>query len=407
LPVSPIVRRLVGSACALLLCGLFACGGAAPGEASDAGHDDAGAADASAPDAGSTDAGLHDAGGVDAGPFDAGNGLSSAYFDVGLAADPVFTRANPDPALVDLGALDALIAQAREQKSDSLLVALNDVIITETYFGKRPAVASVQSITKSVTSLAVGALLDDGKIASVDAPASTWFSDWGTGEKANVTLRMLLNMTSGLDDNDAFFAQSDLLAYARAQPLATAPGTQWAYSNEGAMLFAGILQAASGLGADALVEERYFAPMGITDAQWAADGAGNIQTPGGLYLSPRDLLRLGRLARDGGSWSGTRLVSSAWLGQSTVNQTSLEPCYGYLWWIVQDGCGDTSMTHSVSGSPKGFFADGWGGNYIAVIPSSHVIGIRTKALAGDATFAQEQATAYPAFTGNVAALVHP
>ncbi len=334
-------------------------------------------------------------------------GLDGNYFDTSLPPESLFQRANPDASEIDLTALNKLIADAEQQQSDSLIVAIGDTIITELYFGKGSQVSEAESITKSVTSLAVGLLLDQGKIGSIDEKVSTWFPEWGQGEKAQVTVRELLNMTSGLEDDPNFFNQSDLLAFARAQALTTTPGSAWAYSNEGVMLFAGIIKQAAGMGADTLLGQHLFVPMGITDWRWDPDGAGNVQTPGGLWLRPLDLLRLGRLARENGSWNGQQLVSSAWITQSTSNQTALEPCYGDLWWIVRPGCGDTSNPTATINSPvSGYFADGWGGNYIAVLPASHVIAVRTKTPAADATFDQEWATSFPTFTDDVNALVH-
>src|SRR5262249_21741500 len=146
---------------------------------------------------------------------------------------------------------------------------------------------------KSVVSLAVGALIDDGTIPSVDVPISTFFPEWNTPPKSEVTLRELLTMTGGLVDTEAFWDQQDYLAYARSQPLSFAPGTVYEYSNENVMLFAGIVQKAAGKPIDQLVRERYFAPLGITDSFWATDPSGTPESPGGLYLTSRDLLRIG------------------------------------------------------------------------------------------------------------------
>ena len=182
------------------------------------------------------------------------------------------------------------------------------------------------------------------------------------------------------------------------------PGALYSYSNESAMLFAGIIEQAAGMPVDKLVQQRYFAPLGITDWTWAPDGAGNIQTPGGLYLSPRDLLRIGALALHGGEWQGTSLIDSSWLGFSTKNETPLELCYGYLWWIVRAGCNGVNFGTGVPGSVvHGYFADGWGGNSIAVIPAMHLVAVRTK-IPFPETTTEEQMTVYAQFTADVTAL---
>ena len=367
-----------------------------------------GASDAAALDAKSpivpADGSPPDAAAGDASEGGAGDGLDPAYFDPGLNADSVFPHANPDFTIIDKAALDALIADATQQQSDALVIAENDVIITEKYFGKGARAASVQSVTKSVTSLAIGALIEDGKIASVDVPVSAFYPEWGSGTKSGVTLRHLLTMTSGLVDDDAFFDHPDLLAFARAQPLQAAPGAAYSYSNESVMLFAGIAEQAAGMPIDRYVQERYFGPLGITDWTWAPDGAGNIQTQGGLYLSPRDLLRIGTLGLHGGQWQGASLIDAAWLGFSTKNETPLELCYGYLWWVVRDGCNGVDFGTGVAGSVvHGYFADGWGGNYVAVIPAMHLVAVRTSIPVPE-TVAQAELTDDPRFTADVTAL---
>jgi CubicO group peptidase (beta-lactamase class C family) len=335
--------------------------------------------------------------------------LDPAYFDAHLPADSVFPRANPDSSKVNLEALRTLLDDAAAQDSDAVVITQDDVIIAEKYFGKGPQVGPVMSATKSVVSLAVGALIDEKKIASLDVPVSTYFPEWGVGEKAGVTLRHLLTMTSGLVDDPNFFNAQDLLAFARAQPLASPPGSTYSYSNEGVMLFAGIVADAAGMPIDQYVKTHFFTPLGITDWFWAPDGAGNVQTPGGLNLSPLDLARLGALVRRGGVWGPSRLISTHWLTTSTENETPLELCYGYLWWVVRSGCDGSHFGTGVPGSPvDGYFADGWGGQYMAVLPAARIVAIRTKNPfhgSQPETQADEEATEDLAFTREAVALV--
>ena len=332
--------------------------------------------------------------------------LDPAFFDRDLPTESFFHRANPDPTKIDLAKLVALMEQAAALDSDSILIAQDDVIIVEKYFGKGNTKASVQSVTKSVDSLAVGALLDEGKIPSVDVPVSRFFPEWANDpQKATATLRELLTMTGGVVDNDAFWTQSDLLAYAKSQPLGYAPGTQYQYSNESAMLFSGIVEQAAGTPIDKFVTDHFFTPLGITDAFWDADPAGHPETPGGLFLTTLDMFRIGVLGEHQGVWNGQRLLSESWMAESTKNETPLEACYGYLWWMVRPGCnGVTFGTASLTSPVQGFFADGWGGNFIAVIPSSHIVAVRRKLPADTASPEEVERTWYEAFTQDVAGL---
>jgi CubicO group peptidase (beta-lactamase class C family) len=342
---------------------------------------------------------------VDGGAPDAPAALDPRFFDPGVLGDDVFSLANPDPATIDVDALLRILAEAETQKSDGVVIARGDVIVAEKYFGHDGARATVQSITKSVVSLAIGALLDDGKIPSLDVPVSKYFAEWATGEKAKVTLRHLMAHTSGLqDDADGLFGAPDALVYARARPLATAPGASFAYSNVGTMLLGDIVKQAAGKAADAFVAERFFVPAGIIDWKWGKDPAGNVMTPGGLFLTPRDLLRLGRLVHDGGKWNGAALVSTSWISTSTSAPSGDYACYALLWWLIRDGCDSATGLTGTPGKVQGFLADGWGGNYIAVTASSPIVAVRTKTPPPNVTFEEERKTAFEAFPHEVATL---
>jgi len=358
---------------------------------------------ASAPAASDPDAATQPDAGASADAADAP--LDPRFFDPDLAPDDVFTRHNPDPARVDVAALEAILTEAAAQESDGVLVADGDTIVAEKYFGHTPGLATIQSITKSVASLAIGALVESGKIPSLEVPVSTYYPEWSSGDKALVTLRHVLEHTSGLRDGaTGLFDQPDTLAYARARGLSAKPGTVFAYANVGSMLLAGIIEQAAGIGADAYVRDRFFTPMGIVKWTWSKDAAGNVATPGGLFLAPRDLLRLGRLVRERGAWSGASLVSPAWIAESTATESRKYECYALHWWLLRDGCDADTGLSGTPGPIQGVLADGWGGNYVAVVPASQIVAVRTKAPLPNGTFAEVHKTAYPTFPHEVAAL---
>jgi CubicO group peptidase (beta-lactamase class C family) len=319
---------------------------------------------------------------------DANTALDPAFFDPcasNHAGDPIFHWANPDPATININALQQLLSDAASQKSDAVIVAVGDTVIADKCFSSVKEPATIQSITKSIVSLAVGVLIANGEIASLDTPISRFFPEWTDGTRAMVTLRHLLTQTSGLVDEvtdagaNGLFSAPDALAYARSLHPSNVPGTTFNYSNVGVMLLGGIVTRAAGKDAAAFIQDQLFTPLGITDAKWSRDQAGNAMTPGGLFLTPLDLLRIARLARQQGMWQGNMLVPMSWIALSTAPQTVVDyPCYGYLWWMIRDNCNaDTGLT-GTAGPLQGFDADGYGGNYAAVIPSSNVIGVRTK-----------------------------
>ena len=126
-------------------------------------------------------------------------------------------------------------------------------------------------------------------------------------------------------------------------------------------------------------EKRLFDPLGIDSYEWYAfpNAPEMIVASSTLYLRPRDMAKIGQMYLDGGVWNGTRIVSENWVTQSTQQAIgmvaaespipSLNPAYGYLWWL------GTFPT----GSTKTYFAAGWGGQFIFVFPEVEMVVVFT------------------------------
>jgi len=250
------------------------------------------------------------------------------------SAGRFFPRGEGAALGLDPAALSALVGAAEKSHSDALILIKDGRVVVEEYFGHRPRPISIMSITKGIVSLAIGALIDEKKIPSVDAPLSTWFPEWGEGPKAKVTLRHVLTHSSGLEHQGPakLYAQPDRLAYVRQLPLVESPGQRVSYNNEAVELLSGIVRIAAGKPLDVYVKEKFFAPMDIVDFSWDKDSAGNVQTYADLSLSARDLAKIGQWMLDGGRWNGKQLVSSTWIAQST-SPARADSSIGLLWWV--------------------------------------------------------------------------
>ncbi|MBI5630503.1 MAG: beta-lactamase family protein [Elusimicrobia bacterium] len=182
------------------------------------------------------------------------------------------------------------------------------------------------SATKSVASLAVGLLIDDGLIQSLDQPVSDFVSQWKEGEKSKITIRMLLNHTSGLDTHGRG------VPYALNAPLVYPPGTAFVYNNPAVDLLGVVIEKASGVRADLYIARRLFEPLGIADWDWAKDSAGNPLIAGELQIRPADLAKIGQMVLDGGVWNGRHVLSKSWLERSVEASQPFDPTCGLLWW---------------------------------------------------------------------------
>lgn len=327
-----------------------------------------------------------------------------SFFDSPAAAQEFFPRAEPEAVGVERAALAALVAEAQNTHSNALLVIKDGRVIAERYFGhpiKQPL--RINSVTKSIVSLAIGQLIEDGKIPSLNTPVSRWFPEWSGGQKAKITLRHILTHTSGLFHEESaakLYQQPDVVGYARGLPVVDEPGKSFSYSNEAAALIPGIVLAASGKLLDIYLRDRLFKPLGIADYNWDRDVAGNVMAYGGLWLFPRDLARIGQLMLDSGRWNGKQLVPAAWVRACTSPARADLPDYGLYWWLYHD------RTNS---PPKvaGFGGDGWLGQYLVVYPEQHLVAVRLHAVESSNDERENQKYGFPAFRALVFALTQP
>lgn len=229
--------------------------------------------------------------------------------------------------------LQALERRAKETQTTALLIWQDGQIISS--FGADTKVP-LYSLTKSFVSLAIGFLVDEGKITTLDAPVKEWFSDredFCHGAKASITLRMLMTHTSGIEDHfvepdnsfnvekcNAFRQVPDVLEAALKLRVIKPPGTHASYSNASADILVALVQRISGRRIDAYLQEKLFAPLGISGWEWVSStkqlfGSDDDRPSGadGLVLTANDLLKVGQMILQHGQHAGKQLLSKAWI----------------------------------------------------------------------------------------------
>jgi CubicO group peptidase (beta-lactamase class C family) len=214
---------------------------------------------------------------------------------------------------------------------------------------------TVQSVSKTVTSVIIGAAIERGDFkADLNTPVLKYFDDSKVknvdDRKRRMTVRDLLTMTAGLDWNDEGFltgdprndtslmeASDDWVQYAINKPMAAEPGKVWNYSSGATELLAYIFQKETGQNIDDYGQKYLFAPLGIKH-EWKRTYLGDVDAEGGLYLNDSDLAKIGYLYLHDGVWDGQRIVSTEWVEASLTPyfQTD-EPQfkYGFQWWLYQ------------------------------------------------------------------------
>ena len=236
---------------------------------------------------------------------------------------------------VDGPALQRLLRAAEAAHSDALVVWKDGREVGAWYFGKAPKQIEAMSATKSIVNLAIGRLVTTGAIRSIDDSVSKFYPEWKQGRKRAITIRQLLNHTSGMQNDGSQEVESspDVVRLALAAELTDEPGTRFYYNNKAVNLLAGIVHKASGKKMDALLRSDVFGPLGITDFHWMRDSAGNPYAYARLQMLPADMAKLGQLVLDRGRWNGKQLIASEWF-DATMRGSAVEPRAGLLWWLI-------------------------------------------------------------------------
>jgi CubicO group peptidase (beta-lactamase class C family) len=266
----------------------------------------------------------------------------------------------PGQAAPNAAALDRLMNRARATDSDAVIVVHRGKTLVEDYFGKPKGRIEAMSATKSIVALAIGRLLSDGRIKSLDAPVHTFYPEWNQGRKAHITIRHLLTHRAGLQCDritTEIYRSPDFVQLALAADLTDDPGVTFRYNNKSCNLLAGVVQKASGIRMDTLIGDEIFKPMGITDFGWSLDKAGNPHAMSGLQILPADLVKLGRLMMNNGKWNDKQILPASFVAEAVRDQITPPPSdpqsialsslttseslatfgfgqhYGLLWWV--------------------------------------------------------------------------
>jgi CubicO group peptidase (beta-lactamase class C family) len=215
----------------------------------------------------------------------------------------------------------------------------------------------VRSISKSVVSLLIGIALERKLIGSLDDSVFDYlpkYRELRTSEKATIRIRDLLTMTSGLVSNEPLPYSSpnsterlmaeaeDPYRFVLERKILTRPGERFSYSGGSTMLLSAVLAEVTQQPLDAFARDALFGPLGIKRFEWKRlRRSGEVAAYGGLRLTPRDLARIGALVLSGGEGETGRIVSSAWVEDSTTPRIDgwYPDRYGYHWWIGRSDIG--------------------------------------------------------------------
>jgi CubicO group peptidase (beta-lactamase class C family) len=217
----------------------------------------------------------------------------------------------------------------------------------------------IWSGTKSFTATAWMLALEELADVTLDTPAYSLLPDVPLSDprKAQITLRHLLTMTSGIAGEASGVAgmptatDAGIFEFAlghgpnrfgqRVDTLVADPGTRWDYSDAAYAHLSLCFHAALGRDIADYMEQKVFSKLGMF-AAWDLQGGAGFRGPHtnahtGLHLSARDLARFGLLVLAGGRWNDEQIIPAHAVAEMTTVSQSLNPAYGLGWWSNSEG----------------------------------------------------------------------
>ena len=221
------------------------------------------------------------------------------------------------------------------------------------------------SVTKSIVAIAAGFAVDEGLISVTDKVTGYFPDIVKTQVDANLslmTIENLLTMTSGHKADWDFegLGTGDVIKEFLLTPVPNKPGVEFSYNTDGVNVLSQIVERASGVRFDKYVHERLFGPLGIENYMWEIERNGIINAGFGLYLTARDLAKIGTFLLNNGMWAGKQLLSPEWVKRAGSRLCDNgEYGYGYLFWRQK---------------PEDSYAAIGGGNqYCVVLPKEDMV----------------------------------
>jgi len=300
-----------------------------------------------------------------------------------IAAATDLPTASPESVGVDSRPLVQLSETIRKEKLDvrSFLVVKDGKLIYERY-GQgvtRDHNFELYSITKNITALAAGVLVDSGrtrldeKIAPVLVRTRPDLRN-AFADKQDIELRHVMSMSTGLvydfkpTDDPIYYGAPDRLKLAAETTPKGKPGAQFDYTDVNPILASATLGADAGMPLQDLAEQKIFKPLGMTHYAWErADDRGLVSSGWGLRLRAVDMAKVGMLVLSGGRWNDQQIVSQAWM--RTMTAPSSAPFYGLYWWI-----------NDIVPTEPEVHAMGFKGQFIVALPERNAVVVMTSML---------------------------
>ena len=260
----------------------------------------------------------------------------------------------------------------------SFLIVRHGRLVYERYYhgGARDHSDNVHSASKSLLQALFSIAIRRGDIRSWSDRVSAYLPRYFSGAspaKRRMTIRHLMTMCSGLrwEEDATEYAverRRDWVRAVLALPLRHRPGRRFSYSTGNTHVASAVLQRATGMRTSAFAKRYLLDPLGVTVEHWGHDPQGVDSGGYNVYLTPRELAKFGLLYAQGGIWKGRRIIPATAVTRAATRTWRVDRQFSYTtgWWLRR-----------LSGHDM-YFAWGWGGQFVYVIPDLDIVVVTTE-----------------------------
>lgn len=260
--------------------------------------------------------------------------------------DADWEKSSPESQGIELKKIKKIMDLSfSDSSTQGVVVIKNGIIIGEKYAEgySLNSHGTSWSMAKSYYAALVGISIQRGEIGSLDDPASKYL-EYYKDERSKITIRDLLNMSSGLDfpshEHEKMFFQKSHLDYAKNVGVEKEAGLKFEYNNVNSMIIGDILYVVTGIKADKLLVERILDPIGASNYKLWKDEMGAVLTYCCVDMTPRDYSKIGLLFARNGNWEGSQIIPEGFINETfqTVWETpsrfsDYKRYYSLHWWV--------------------------------------------------------------------------
>lgn len=253
----------------------------------------------------------------------------------------------------------------------SVLIYKNNKLVLEEYFYGYDANTphQLRSATKPFIGGIIGIAIDKGFIKSEDDRLLPYFNsryqeiENMDDRKKDITIENFLRYRHGMDcennnpESEGYelkmMQSEDWVKHTLDLPMVNEPGQTSSYCTGCPLTLANLVDITTKKNIEDFAEINLFEPLGISNYDWTFEpNQKSINTFSQMYITPRDLIKLARLYKDGGKWKGNQIISEKWVNKTFDME---EGDYGYGWehkYFIIDGKQYNSYLASGNGGQK-------------------------------------------------------